>query len=125
MDAYISQNPITDYSFLGRIIKVNPTEELDEEYEFFDEYDAYGDYDADYISLTIDNSNLTDLSGLNVIKQRSVDLSLKNNNITDLSTLSEELRNKLYGIDLSGNKNISGLSTLSSYADFCITVELL
>ena len=110
----ISQNPITDYSFLEKIIKVNPTEELEEEYEFFDDYDVYGDYDSDYISLTIDNSNLTDLSGLNVIKQRSVDLSLKNNNITDLSTLSEELRNKLYGIDLSGNKNLSGLSALSN-----------
>ena len=95
----ISSNPITDWDFLGNL---NFIEEKDVEYE--EEYD-YKDF-----ALEANNCNLSDVSVLNKInKEYTLSLSLRNNNIKDVSSLDDEHAEKCYSIDLSENKNITGI----------------
>lgn len=110
----LSGNPITNYDFLGKIERKDIPRGNDYDYDYESDFvEGYG-YDDDYIKLSLDRCNLTDISFLNNLKQREINLSLKDNNITDLSVLNEDITNKISAIDLSGNKNLSNLSSLTN-----------
>ena len=101
-----SGNPITDMSFLGNleISSFVPMEEFDEPY--------YGELDSG-ISLYLNNLNLSDISFINNISNKTeLYLELKDNTSIDLGQLNEDTLSRITSIDLSGNNNIKGIEKL-------------
>ena len=88
----VSGNPITDWSSLSQV-----------QFENSDEM---------YMTFTIkaENCGIEDVSIFGEINT-TISLELANNNIKDVSSLKDK---EIYWIDLSGNKNVTGLQVLTT-----------
>ena len=106
----VSDNQITDWSALKEIkenVSINE-EEFKEEFEeeFEEEYEDEGRI----ISINANNCDIDDITILNDLSVPSY-LELQNNKIKDLSQLNYD---KIWYIDLSGNKDLTGLEKLKN-----------
>ena len=121
----VSENPIIDWSALKEITRENSNqteeneentennsneqtneikEEIEENEEYYDDY-----YEEDWIYITANNCNIEDITIFNDLNI-SATLYLKDNKIKDVSQFHNE---KVYYIDLSNNKDLTGLRGLS------------
>lgn len=115
----ISENPITDWSALKNIKKENieqkvkenqdiSTEQTSETEEKMVEYEEYQGEEDYGIDITANNCNIDDITIFNNVNVSS--LILKDNKIKDVSKFQND---NIYCIDLSNNRNLTGLQGLS------------
>lgn len=96
----ISKNPIENWNALKEIERENIEEQYEEGYI----YEGYA------LSIIANNCGISDIKIFNDLKT-PVNLDLKENNIKDISEFTYK---KIYSIDLSKNKELTGLQSLKN-----------